>query len=80
MTRQGQCKIERSNQTVQTSHIFWWTPEFVSVGLFKVKKYSKTRKVFEFLKLTAKAEKVMESHRICRAQKSKKPCQCIPHE
>ena len=39
-------------------------PEFVSVELFKVKKYSKTRKVFEFLKLTAKPEKVMESHGI----------------
>ena len=35
-------------------------PEFVSVELFKVKKYSKTRKVFEFLKLTAKPEKVMK--------------------
>ena len=35
-------------------------PEFVSVELFKVKKYSKTRKVFEFLKLTAKP-KVLEN-------------------
>ena len=49
---------------MQTEHISWWMPEFVSVELFKVKKYSKTRKVFEFLKLTAKAEKVMGSHRI----------------
>ena len=64
MTGQGQCKIERSNQTVQTSHIFWWMPEFVSVELFEVKKYSTTKKVFEFLKLTPKPEKVMESHGI----------------
>ena len=35
-------------------------PEFVSVELFKVKKYSKTRKVFEFLKLTAEP-KVLEN-------------------
>ena len=48
-------------------------PEFVSVELFKVKKYSKTRKVFEFLKLTAKPEKVMESHSIWRAQKTANP-------
>ena len=27
-------------------HAFWWTPEFVPVELFKVKKYSKTRKGF----------------------------------
>ena len=47
--------------------------EFVSVELFKVKKYSKARKVFEFLKLTAKPEKVMESHGIWRAQKTTNP-------
>ena len=39
-------------------------PEFVSVELFKVKKYTEARKVFEFLKLTANPEKVMESHRL----------------
>ena len=39
---------------------FWWMPEFVSVEPFKIKKYSKTRKVFEFLKLTAKP-KVLEN-------------------
>ena len=55
MTRRGQCKIERSNikQCINSTHS-WWTLEFVSVELFKVKKYCKTRKVFEFLKLTAK--------------------------
>ena len=26
---------------------FWWTPEFVSVEQFKVKKYAKARKVFK---------------------------------
>ena len=35
-------------------------PEFVSVELFKVKKYSKTRKFLEFFKLTAKP-KVLEN-------------------
>ena len=45
-------------------------PEFVSVELFKVKKYTEARKVFEFLKLTANPEKVMESHRLWRAQKT----------
>ena len=35
-------------------------PEFASVELFKVKKYCKTRKVFDFLKLTAKP-KVLEN-------------------
>ena len=35
-------------------------PEFVSVEPLKVRKYSKTRKVFEFLKLTAKP-KVLEN-------------------
>ena len=40
---------------------FWWTPAFVSVELFKVKKYSKTRKVLnEFSKLTAEP-KVLEN-------------------
>ena len=28
-------------------HAFWWTPEFVSVELFKVQKYPKTRKVLK---------------------------------
>ena len=36
------------------------TSEFVSFELFKVKKYSKTRNVFEFLKLEAKP-KVFEN-------------------
>ena len=45
---------------MQTAHIFWWMPEFVSVELFKVKKYSKTRKVFEVFKLTVKP-KVLEN-------------------
>ena len=31
-------------------HAFWWTPEFVSVELFKVKKYAKTRKVLKIFK------------------------------
>ena len=57
-------------------------PEFVSVELFKVKKYCKTRKVFEFLKLTAKPKvlenlkrswKVMESHEILKSLKEYKP-------
>ena len=48
-------------------------PEFVSVELFEVKKYSTTKKVFEFFKLTAEPEKVMESHRIWRTQKSTNP-------
>ena len=26
---------------------FWWTPEFVSVEQFKVKKFAKARKVFK---------------------------------
>ena len=58
-------------------------PEFVSVELFKVKEYCKTRKVFEFLKLTAKPKvlenlkrswKVMESHEILKSLKEYKPC------
>ena len=43
MIRQGQFNVERSYK----QHIFWWTPEFVSVELFKVKKYPKTRKVLK---------------------------------
>ena len=31
-------------------HAFWWIPEFVSVALFKVKKYAKTSKVTAKLK------------------------------
>ena len=34
-------------------HAFWWTPEFVSVELFKVTNRLKQGKVFDFLKLTA---------------------------
>ena len=41
------------------AHI-WCSPGFVSVELFKVKNYSKTRKVSEFLKLTAEP-KVLEN-------------------
>jgi len=52
MTRQGQSKIVVIKK--RKRHAFWWTPEFVPVELFKVKKYSKARKGFEFLKLTAK--------------------------
>ena len=48
MTRQGQCKIERSDQTVQTSHSFWWMPEFVPVELFKVKNALKQGKFLNF--------------------------------
>ena len=77
MTRQGQCKIERSNKHCKTAHIFWWMLEFVSVELFKVKKYSKTRKVFEFFRLTVKPKvlenwkrswKVMEFQELKRVQ------------
>ena len=38
---------------------FWWIPEFVSVELFKVKKYGNTSEVSNFSKKTAKP-KVME--------------------
>ena len=38
--------MEMSYKTAQTAPI-WWPPEFVSVELFKVKKYSKIGKVFE---------------------------------
>ena len=44
----------------RNQHAFCYTLEFVSVELFKVKKYSKTSKGFEFLKLTAKS-KVLEN-------------------
>ena len=43
MIRQGQFNVERSYK----QHVFWWTPEVVSVELFKVKKYPKTRKVLK---------------------------------
>ena len=59
-------------------HAFWWTPEFVSVELFKVQKYPKTRKVLKILKVTAKPkvsenlkkvmEKVMESEELKRVR------------
>ena len=38
MTKQGQCKIERILIKQRERHRFWWTPDFVSVELFKVKK------------------------------------------
>ena len=41
-------------------HAFWWTPEFVSVELFKVQKYPKKRKIQTFFKVPAKP-KVSES-------------------
>ena len=65
MTRQGQCKIERSNSAAQTA----------SVEPFKVKKYFKTRKLFEFLKLTAKP-KVLENLKRSR-KKSTNPALVI---
>ena len=43
MIRKGQFKVERSYK----QHVFWWTPEFVPIELFKVKKYPKTRKVLK---------------------------------
>ena len=53
--------------------LFRWTLELVSVEPFKVKKYSKTRKVFEFMKLTAKP-KVLED-----LKRSRKNEPCIIH-
>ena len=49
MARQGQCKIWREviAHEQRKQHAFWWTPEFVSVELFKVQKYRKTRKVLK---------------------------------
>ena len=50
MTKQGQCtcKIERSNKIKQRKwRAFWWTPEFVSVELFKVKKYPQAREILK---------------------------------
>ena len=41
-------------------HTFWWTPEFLSVELFKVQKYPNTRKVLKNFKVTAKP-KVLEN-------------------
>ena len=41
-------------------HAFWLTPEFVSVELFKIKKYPKTGEIEKFLKVTAKL-KVLEN-------------------
>ena len=37
----------RSREVVKQRErdVFWWTPEFVSLELFKVKKYAKTRKI-----------------------------------
>ena len=49
MTRQGQYKIEEVIEQ-RERHAFWWTPEFVSVELFKVQKYPKTRKVLKRFK------------------------------
>ena len=60
MTRQGQCKIRREVIEQRKRHAFWWTPECVSVELFKVQKYPKKRKVQTFLKVPAKP-KVLES-------------------
>ena len=52
MTGQRQCKIEKStnsaNGTYSGGH------QSLSVELFKVKKYPKTRNVFNFFELTAK--------------------------
>ena len=41
-------------------HTFWWTPEFLSVELFKVQKYPNTRKVLKNFKVIAKP-KVLEN-------------------
>ena len=46
MTRQGQCEIKREVIEQREQHAFWWT-EFVSVELFKVKKYPNTSKVLK---------------------------------
>ena len=56
-----------------------WMPEFMSVALFKVEKYSKILKVFELLKQTTKSRYWKtwkghgKSHGIWRAQKSMNP-------
>ena len=52
----------RSREVVKQRErdVFWWTPEFVSFELFKVKKYAKTRKIWKSSKLTAKPT-VMEN-------------------
>ena len=64
-------------------HTFWWTPEFVSVELFKVKKYPETWNVLNIFERDSKTqghgkrekvmEKVMQGHGIWRAQKSTSP-------
>ena len=55
MTKQGQCKIEVIKQ--RKRHAFWWTPEFVSVELFKVdQKYPKTSKILKLFERTTKPE------------------------
>ena len=52
----------RSREVVKQRErdVFSWTLEFVSVELFKVKKYAKTKKIWKFSKATAKP-KVMEN-------------------
>ena len=42
--------VTADNKARRERHAFWWTPEFESVVLYKVKKYPKTRivlKIFE---------------------------------
>ena len=61
-------------------HASWWTPEFVSVELFKVQKYPKTRKILKIFwkwQLNLRFLKTRKGHGknqgIWRAQKSTKP-------
>ena len=83
MARQGQCKIWREVivHEQRKQHAFWWTPEFVSAEMFKVKKYLiKQGKCLKFFKLTAKPkvlEKLKRSWKKSwnlKSSKAYKPC------
>ena len=54
------CFVERGVLKQRIRHVFWWTPEFVSVELLEVKKYPQTRKTVKGLKVTTKP-KVMKN-------------------
>ena len=61
MTKQGQCKIERILIKQRERHRFWWTPDFVSVELIKVKKKPKMRTFWKW-QLNSRSWKTWKNH------------------
>ena len=84
MTRQGQCKVERSNQTASSNGMHFGGHQSLRLlNCLRSKNTPKQGKFLKFLKLTAKPKvlenlkrswKVMESHEILKSLKEYKPC------